>query len=53
MKTEMATGATIKAVEGYDKDNLKKAQTVEKNSLPDQDGKLNCNFLIMQLSIYL
>merc|ERR1712080_477672 len=38
MKTEMATGATIKAVEGFDKDNLNKAETVEKNSLPDQDA---------------
>lgn len=34
----MATGATIKAVEGYDKEGLKKAQTVEKNPLPDQEA---------------
>ena len=39
MKTEIATGATIKAVEGYDKGALKTAQTIEKNVLPDQDGK--------------
>ena len=34
----MARGGTVKAVEGFDKDNLNKAETVEKNSLPDQDG---------------
>ena len=38
MKTEMATGATIKAVEGFDKDGLKKAETNEKNPLPDKEG---------------
>ena len=38
MKTEIATGATIKAVEGFDAAALKKAETVEKNSLPDQEG---------------
>ena len=42
MKTEMATGATLKAVEGYDKGELKKAETVEKNPLPDQEGMLKC-----------
>ena len=34
----MATGATIKAVEGFDKDGLKKAETTEKNPLPDKEG---------------
>ena len=34
----MATGATIKAVEGFDKDGLKKAETNEKNPLPDKEG---------------
>merc|ERR1712110_1101554 len=38
MKTEIATGATIKAVEGFDAAALKKAETVEKNSLPDQEA---------------
>merc|ERR1719361_3373434 len=38
MKTEMATRATIKAVEGFDAAALKKAETVEKNSLPDQEA---------------
>ena len=47
MKTEMATTASIKAVEGFDKDNLNKAETVEKNSLPDQDGMLVSNFEII------
>jgi hypothetical protein len=47
MKTEMATGATIKAVEGFDKDNLNKAETVEKNCLPDQDGTLISIIVIM------
>ena len=41
MKTEMATGATIKAVEGFDKDGLKKAETNEKNPLPDKEGIYN------------
>ena len=41
MKTEIATGATIKAVEGFDAAALKKAETVEKNSLPDQEGMIN------------
>jgi len=36
MKTELATGATITAVAGFDKGELKKAQTIEKNVLPDQ-----------------
>ena len=40
MKTEIATGATIKAVEGFDAAALKKAETVEKNSLPDQEGMI-------------
>ena len=40
MKTEIATGATIKAVEGFDKDGLKKAETAEKNPLPDKEGRL-------------
>ena len=40
MKTEIATGATIKAVEGFDAAALKKAETVEKNSLPDQEGMM-------------
>ena len=40
MKTEIATGATIKAVEGFDAAALKKAETVEKNSLPDQEGTI-------------
>ena len=34
----MATGATIKAVEGFDKEGLKKAETTEKNPLPDKEG---------------
>ena len=41
MKTEMATGATIKAVEGFDKTGLKQAETTEKNPLPDKEGRLN------------
>ena len=41
MKTEMATGATIKAVEGFDKTGLKQAETTEKNPLPDKEGELN------------
>ena len=40
MKTEIATGATIKDVEGFDAAALKKAETVEKNSLPDQEGMI-------------
>ena len=44
MKTEIATGATIKAVEGFDAAALKKAETVEKNSLPDQEGMINSIF---------
>ena len=31
-------GATIKAVEGFDKGGLKKADTMEKNNLPDKEG---------------
>merc|ERR1711994_281199 len=38
MKTEIATGATIKAVEGFDQAALKKAETNEKNPLPDQEA---------------
>ena len=41
MKTEMATGATIKAVEGFDKTGLKQAETTEKNPLPDKEGGLS------------
>ena len=44
MKTEIATGATIKAVEGFDAAALKKAETVEKNSLPDQEGMIKYIF---------
>ena len=40
MKTEMATGQTIQAVQGFDKSELKKADTVEKNPLPDKEGEL-------------
>ena len=36
----MATGATIKAVEGFDKTGLKQAETTEKNPLPDKEGRL-------------
>lgn len=38
MKTEIATGATIKAVEGFDQAALKKAETNEKNPLPDKEA---------------
>merc|ERR1712018_201345 len=31
-------GATIKAVEGFDKGGLKKADTMEKNNLPDKEA---------------
>ena len=37
----MATGATIKAVEGFDKTGLKQAETTEKNPLPDKEGTYN------------
>ena len=37
----MATGATIKAVEGFDKTGLKQAETTEKNPLPDKEGELS------------
>ena len=47
----MARGGTVKAVEGFDKDNLNKAETVEKNSLPDQDGMLVSNIVIIYIGI--
>ena len=34
----MARGSSLAAVESFDKNNLKKSETQEKNSLPDTDA---------------
>ena len=39
MQTEIARQTSLKGVEAFDKDNLKKAETLEKNPLPDPEGK--------------
>ena len=39
MKTELAKDASLGAISGFNKDELKKAETVEKNTLPNPEGK--------------
>jgi len=38
MKTELAKDASLGAISGFNKDELKKAETVEKNTLPNPEA---------------